>query len=91
LGVLDVEVYQKRRQEPQSEAHDGPDKNGEPGRRDGVKEFGVEFEERAPEEKDQRQAEKKEDALKVALATVAEDDDDPEEWKQGSGGEDSEA
>jgi hypothetical protein len=91
LGVFEVEMHEEGWQEPQPNTDDRPDKNGESWRRNVVKEFGIELQQRASKEEDQPEAEEEEYPLKVALAAMAEDDDDPEERKERSRGENDEA
>ena len=51
----------------------------------------IQSEQEAAEKGGEREAEEKENALEIALAAVAENNDHPEEGEEGAGGEEEEA
>src|SRR5262249_29165940 len=72
--------------EREANGQDGPKKQCQEGWRMGVVNLTVDCEQRAAVEEKESEAEEEEDALEVALAAVAEDDDHPEKHEEGASG-----
>jgi hypothetical protein len=81
-----VQMDQERRQQAQAGAQHCFCEDSQEGWWRCIIDLSVEREKRSTVEEKQRQAEKEEDALKIALTAIAEDYHHPEELQQCSGG-----
>lgn len=79
-----MEMNDERGKKPEAEAQKSPGKGEQAWRRRGVIKLRVQREKTAAANQREGQAEKEEDALKVALAALAENHNHPEERQKGA-------
>src|SRR5215831_9726523 len=87
LRVFDVQNNQQRRQEPKTQTLDGPGKERQRCRDGYVIELRIQGQQRTAKEKNKREAKEKEDAFKIPLPAVAEDDHHPKKRQERSRGQ----